>query len=152
MAVRFSNATHILCIIVKTFVFVMTLWFQDIHTSFIMRCNNFEFIILYNLTSFLPTLLSKGEKFIHSCLVSAEYKKHYLTIYIALCASCFTDDVCFRPAFTGPCNASFRRYHWNKDTCKCERFTYGGCQDNGNNFKTKAGCIKVCGRSPCHTG
>ena len=58
-------------------------------------------------------------------------------------------DLCMRPKHTGRCFADFSKWYWNKDSCSCERFTYGGCGSNGNNFRTKEACAEKCGGSPC---
>ena len=57
--------------------------------------------------------------------------------------------VCMKPKHSGPCYADFRNWYWNKDTCKCEQFTYGGCDNNGNNFQTETACMEKCGETPC---
>jgi hypothetical protein len=41
------------------------------------------------------------------------------------------------PNFTGPCRGSFKKYFYNRATGQCERFTYGGCKGNENNFATR---------------
>jgi hypothetical protein len=48
--------------------------------------------------------------------------------------------VCHLPKKTGPCRGSFNKYFYNGATGQCERFTYGGCKGNENNFDTKAEC------------
>ena len=58
-------------------------------------------------------------------------------------------DVCLKPKHKGPCYADFSNWYWNKDTCKCERFAYGGCESNGNNFQTEVACMEKCGETPC---
>ncbi|VDO08493.1 unnamed protein product [Rodentolepis nana] len=40
-----------------------------------------------------------------------------------------------------------RRYAYNPSTRRCEIFTYGGCQGNGNNFETEEECERRCGGS-----
>ncbi|CAB3989281.1 tissue factor pathway inhibitor 2 [Paramuricea clavata] len=66
--------------------------------------------------------------------------------------TCKSDqDVCSLPAVQGPCEAHIGRYFYNVTSSKCERFYYGGCQGNKNNFKTIKDCEKNCKRSgnPC---
>nr|CUU99114.1 hypothetical transcript [Hymenolepis microstoma] len=67
-----------------------------------------------------------------------------------------TEDTCSKPVDPGPCHASIRRYAYNPSTRRCEIFTYGGCQGNGNNFETEEECERRCGGSgtvsPPHTG
>ena len=46
----------------------------------------------------------------------------------------------------GPCRASITRYFYNKKTCKCERFYWGGCQPNANNFNSLSSCQASCER------
>jgi len=53
-------------------------------------------------------------------------------------------DVCQLPQKTGPCKASLTRYFFNDDSQECERFTYGGCEGNANNFLTKRDCKERC--------
>ncbi|KAI4491358.1 hypothetical protein M0804_002750 [Polistes exclamans] len=52
---------------------------------------------------------------------------------------------CNEPITVGPCRASIPR--WAFDGSKCIKFTYGGCQGNGNNFMTKEECENACSGS-----
>ena len=56
-------------------------------------------------------------------------------------------DICSLPAQVGPCDALFYRYHYNTSTRICERFVYGGCQGNQNNFQTAGDCYRRCNPS-----
>lgn len=61
---------------------------------------------------------------------------------------------CFFPKKTGPCKAKISRYYYNHRTGKCEKFYYGGCMGNVNNFKRIRQCDKTCPsvkpKSICH--
>jgi hypothetical protein len=48
---------------------------------------------------------------------------------------------------TGSCLAYFQRYGFNSATGHCERFVYGGCGANENNFDTLGECEDECGGS-----
>jgi hypothetical protein len=72
---------------------------------------------------------------------------------LSTCAAAASSP-CEEEKVTGPCFAAFRRFYFNKATGKCEKFTYGGCQGNSNNFLTKEDCQAVCpeaaaASSPC---
>merc|ERR1712000_402908 len=55
--------------------------------------------------------------------------------------------VCQQPAgVTGPCRAAMPRFTYNARTASCQRFTYGGCAGNENNFVTQAECERTCGK------
>ncbi|XP_076464212.1 papilin-like isoform X2 [Babylonia areolata] len=56
-------------------------------------------------------------------------------------------NVCRMPKVVGPCRAAFRRYFFNAETGRCERFTYGGCRGNQNNFQTFRACSRRCRNS-----
>uniref|UniRef100_A0A8C3XMK5 Kunitz-type protease inhibitor 1 n=1 Tax=Chelydra serpentina TaxID=8475 RepID=A0A8C3XMK5_CHESE len=45
---------------------------------------------------------------------------------------------------TGLCQESIPRWYYNPFTEKCDRFTYGGCDGNQNNFKEEEECLKSC--------
>nr|XP_022310895.1 eppin-like [Crassostrea virginica] len=51
---------------------------------------------------------------------------------------------CQLPKVVGPCKAKKRRFYFNSETGRCERFFYGGCCGNANNFKTYAKCCNAC--------
>uniref|UniRef100_UPI00358F9D3C BPTI/Kunitz domain-containing protein-like isoform X2 n=1 Tax=Myxine glutinosa TaxID=7769 RepID=UPI00358F9D3C len=53
-------------------------------------------------------------------------------------------NVCSLPAVTGPCRASLRRYFFNQETMRCEKFIYGGCRGNENNFEDLENCEERC--------
>ncbi|KAL1486611.1 hypothetical protein MTO96_046880 [Rhipicephalus appendiculatus] len=55
------------------------------------------------------------------------------------------DPVCELPKKVGPCYAYVPRYYYNTTTDTCEKFVYGGCQGNANNFETLKECETRCG-------
>uniref|UniRef100_A0A034WTW0 Kunitz domain-containing protein 1 n=1 Tax=Rhipicephalus microplus TaxID=6941 RepID=A0A034WTW0_RHIMP len=55
-----------------------------------------------------------------------------------------TNPVCYEPKKVGPCRAYVPRYFYNTTTKYCERFIYGGCQGNRNNFPELEVCLKTC--------
>ncbi|KAH3833866.1 hypothetical protein DPMN_107182 [Dreissena polymorpha] len=52
--------------------------------------------------------------------------------------------VCFLPPKSGFCKAYFVRFFFNTKTAECEKFVYGGCGGNANNFLTLQDCMKAC--------
>ncbi|EFJ45319.1 hypothetical protein VOLCADRAFT_39402, partial [Volvox carteri f. nagariensis] len=52
--------------------------------------------------------------------------------------------VCALPADVGLCRASFERFHYNAKTGTCEKFIWGGCGGNDNNFETEQQCKDKC--------
>ncbi|RNA27619.1 Kunitz Bovine pancreatic trypsin inhibitor domain [Brachionus plicatilis] len=48
---------------------------------------------------------------------------------------------------SGPCMAYIPRFYFNSKTGTCDRFIYGGCQGNQNNFANKSDCVKECARN-----
>uniref|UniRef100_A0A8C9SHY4 Protein AMBP n=1 Tax=Scleropages formosus TaxID=113540 RepID=A0A8C9SHY4_SCLFO len=65
---------------------------------------------------------------------------------------CTPGEICTQPSSNycheaperGPCNASFPHFYYNASLMACQRFTYGGCQGNKNNFKTENACLQSC--------
>ncbi|XP_064398256.1 BPTI/Kunitz domain-containing protein-like [Halichondria panicea] len=53
--------------------------------------------------------------------------------------------ICHLPKVTGLCKAYFPRYYFSKKSGECEKFIYGGCGGNANNFKTLQQCQQKCG-------
>jgi len=52
--------------------------------------------------------------------------------------------ICMMPKKVGPCEAGKPRYFYNTRSTKCEKFLYGGCQGNGNNFMNIRECNQKC--------
>lgn len=44
----------------------------------------------------------------------------------------------------GNCKAYMRRWFFNVTSSRCEKFIYGGCPGNANNYFTKELCQKTC--------
>lgn len=55
-------------------------------------------------------------------------------------------DACAAPADPGPCNGTFSRWAFDKETRSCRQFDYGGCKGNKNNFPTEAACLYKCNK------
>jgi len=55
-----------------------------------------------------------------------------------------SESLCSLPAVTGRCRGYFPRYYYNEKTGKCEKFIYGGCGGNGNNFEKLEDCHETC--------
>jgi hypothetical protein len=58
-------------------------------------------------------------------------------------------EVCSLPPDPGPCDATYTRWFFNPESGRCERFTWGGCEGNGNNFETLKECMAGCGGPWC---
>ncbi|XP_027049839.1 trans-Golgi network integral membrane protein 2-like isoform X2 [Pocillopora damicornis] len=53
-------------------------------------------------------------------------------------------SICRQPMDTGLCRQALPRWYYNATTRKCEKFIFGGCKGNNNNFKTKDDCKRNC--------
>ncbi|XP_037603054.1 kunitz-type protease inhibitor 1a [Sebastes umbrosus] len=51
---------------------------------------------------------------------------------------------CMAPMKVGPCRSAFPRWHYNGASEKCEKFTFGGCRGNLNNYLSKDECTNAC--------
>lgn len=52
---------------------------------------------------------------------------------------------CNLPIVPGPCQGSAQLWAFDAIKGKCVRFTYGGCQGNGNKFYSEKECKEYCG-------
>ncbi|XP_014672850.1 PREDICTED: uncharacterized protein LOC106813254 isoform X3 [Priapulus caudatus] len=55
------------------------------------------------------------------------------------------DPICTQDRVSGTCDGNEKRWYFNADTKRCERFVYSGCGGNDNNFAMRADCIDRCG-------
>ncbi|XP_043357381.1 kunitz-type protease inhibitor 2 isoform X1 [Dermochelys coriacea] len=53
-------------------------------------------------------------------------------------------EFCLLPKVVGRCRAAFPRWWYNATSQACQRFTYGGCGANLNNFLVEADCQARC--------
>ena len=60
------------------------------------------------------------------------------------CRSACAKSRCYLPADGGLCKAYFPRYFYNSETSQCERFVWGGCGGNSNNFRLRQTCEDQC--------
>lgn len=74
-----------------------------------------------------------------------EDERDVVPIYMPINVRPAGSKQCSQPKVTGPCRSNLRRWWFNGKTKKCERFVYGGCRGNKNNFGVKANCERVCG-------
>uniref|UniRef100_A0A8D0BUG5 Uncharacterized protein n=1 Tax=Salvator merianae TaxID=96440 RepID=A0A8D0BUG5_SALMN len=67
---------------------------------------------------------------------------------LALVSGNHRPEICFLPADRGPCKAYKSHFFYNPDSNQCEKFIYGGCQGNENNFETLQKCRDTCVEKP----
>uniref|UniRef100_A0A182JSY1 Papilin n=1 Tax=Anopheles christyi TaxID=43041 RepID=A0A182JSY1_9DIPT len=68
-------------------------------------------------------------------------------------AMCSVDDSkppCEQPMEAGPCNGTFERWYYDKESDACHPFYYGGCKGNKNNYPTEASCGYHCKKPGVH--
>lgn len=53
-------------------------------------------------------------------------------------------ELCLLPKVVGKCRAAFPRWWYNATSRACQRFTYGGCGANLNNFLVEDDCRVRC--------
>ena len=44
----------------------------------------------------------------------------------------------------GPCHDIESRWYFDQTAGECQEFSYGGCEGNKNNFKTRESCEEIC--------
>ena len=54
------------------------------------------------------------------------------------------EEVCAMQAYPGNCKAKFDRFYFEPKSGKCEKFVFGGCQGNENNFRSLQECQEFC--------
>ncbi|XP_062566159.1 actinia tenebrosa protease inhibitors-like [Saccostrea cucullata] len=59
------------------------------------------------------------------------------------------NPICSLPPKSGFCKAYIPRYYYDTKTGTCQKFIYGGCGGNVNNFRTKELCNRICHRNYC---
>lgn len=53
-------------------------------------------------------------------------------------------NVCSMEKAPGPCRGFYEKFFYNSTTKECQKFTYGGCMGNENNFDTEEECSQKC--------
>lgn len=91
------------------------------------------------MTSACPSHLSPLQQ---STTSSFRYLVHPL---LTLLTSFLQSNPCdAEPKVVGPCEAATPSWSFIKESGKCERFLYGGCEGTANRFDTEADCKETC--------
>uniref|UniRef100_A0A1L8D621 BATXKUN1 n=1 Tax=Bothrops atrox TaxID=8725 RepID=A0A1L8D621_BOTAT len=69
-----------------------------------------------------------------------------ITLAAALAAAEALPDRCHSSKMVGPCRASFHRWWYNATSQTCQKFIFGGCKGNANNFFSEQDCFQTCAR------
>lgn len=52
--------------------------------------------------------------------------------------------ICGMRSDPGPCRESVQKWYYDYEQGLCQKFVYGGCRGNENNFDSKAACLQAC--------
>lgn len=64
--------------------------------------------------------------------------------FLSIIFDVFFLDHCLTPMKVGPCRGSFPRWHFNAASGVCEKFMFGGCKPNDNNYVSQQECSEAC--------
>ncbi|KAK6738052.1 hypothetical protein RB195_020261 [Necator americanus] len=53
-------------------------------------------------------------------------------------------DICNMKEDGGPCKSLQTRWRWDFRKKRCVKFSYGGCEGNGNRFDSRDECMARC--------
>ena len=73
----------------------------------------------------------------------------YLQLLLSFSYIIIEKNPCHQPPFSGSCHGTYVRYFYNVTSHKCEKFIYGGCYGNENNFFTLHECQEQCSGQKC---
>ncbi|XP_038132490.1 kunitz-type protease inhibitor 1-like [Cyprinodon tularosa] len=65
-------------------------------------------------------------------------------VSVLVLSSELSSSYCLAPVKVGPCRAAFPRWRYKVETGSCEKFTFGGCKPNNNNFLSEWECLLAC--------
>ncbi|XP_053670896.1 papilin [Anopheles nili] len=68
----------------------------------------------------------------------------------ALCSVDDSKPPCEQPMDAGPCNGTFERWYYDKESDACHPFHFGGCKGNTNNYATEPACYYHCKKPGVH--
>lgn len=51
----------------------------------------------------------------------------------------------------GPCGGYMIKWYFDSERQRCDRFIYGGCQGNSNNYETQEECEGACQQETVNT-
>lgn len=90
--------------------------------------------------------LSKCEQFIYG---GCQANGNNFNSYQECSAACepkviLGDSACQLLPDSGPCRMYLERFYFNAQTGQCQKFVYGGCQGNSNNFQDESSCLQAC--------
>ncbi|XP_030388732.1 kunitz-type serine protease inhibitor B1-like isoform X2 [Gopherus evgoodei] len=96
----------------------------------------------YSLNYFYNSATKRCEEFVYGGCQGNGNRFPNVDECLQTCGS--SGDICRLPPKTGPCEALIPRFFYNPASRTCESFIYGGCQGNGNNFRTLPECQRAC--------
>ncbi|XP_078029723.1 kunitz-type protease inhibitor 1-like [Epinephelus lanceolatus] len=71
-------------------------------------------------------------------------QSHAANVTVLVLSQELSSLYCLAPVKVGPCRAAFPRWHYDADAGKCEKFVFGGCKANDNNFLSEEDCLSAC--------
>ncbi|KAM4541405.1 kunitz-type protease inhibitor 1a isoform 2-T2 [Fundulus diaphanus] len=102
----------------------------------IEKTSNPDQIIVSNLTS--------GKYAFELTVTDNSGQSDSTTITVLVLTAEQSEHHCMVPKKTGPCRGAFPRWHYNAASGQCEKFVFGGCLPNKNNYINENECREAC--------
>ncbi|TNM94487.1 hypothetical protein fugu_017246 [Takifugu bimaculatus] len=88
--------------------------------------------------------LQPGSYIFQLTVTDSNHQSDAANVSVLVLSPELSSSFCQAPVKVGPCRAAFPRWWYNSSTGDCERFTFGGCKGNNNNFLSKEECLSAC--------